>query len=428
MEIRESLNRGPGRGPGVPFPKGRSGNPAGRPPRPANVLKVRRASVHEMVRAGALAAVRIEVEGGVVEVSALEAAVREVALQAAAGDRLALVTLSRLMASTERQAPVREETGFTTPEVEVAEAYKHAWTAVLSVADGRDTGLPMPVPHPAEIAIDRASALVGFTKGPPAERLSLEPLVAAYHALRAALRERLGELELPPGERPEATRDWHAVADTIDEIDRQLRRRYRRRPMLPEIDTDAMDLAEALAAHADRAALFEGPLAVEPVAAPVEAAPEPGEASPPEAETAAAPQQAEAAIEEAGTAATDAPAGRPEAAEARAYVRICEQAMALAAGSYFDVQPPKPLPSQVHIDGLGRVACTATPGPDGGPTLANLRRWPERLEAITQELDLAIARTECAGELVRLRCRRRMVGAMRDVVVDGVADWDSGGG
>lgn len=419
MEIRESLNRGPGRGPGVPFPKGQSGNPAGRPPKPANVLKVRRASVHEMVRAGALAAVRIEVEGGVVEVTALEAAVREVALQAAAGDRLALVTLSRLMASTERHAPAREEPGFTTPEVEAAEAYKHAWTAVLRVANGRDTGLPMPVPHPDEIAIDRASALVGFTKGPPAERLSLEPLVAAYHALRAALRERLGELELPPGERPEATRDWHAVADTVDEIDRQLRRRYRRRPMLPEIDTDAMDLAEALAAHADRARLFEGAPAVELVEAPVETAPEPVKASPP---------VAEAAIEEAGTAATDAPAERSEAAEARAYVRICGQAMALAAGSYFDVQPPKPLPSQVHVDGLGRVACTPAPGPDDGPTLANLRRWPERLEAITQELDVAIARTECAGELVRLRCRRRMIGAMRDVVVDGVADWDAGGG
>lgn len=410
MENCESLNRSAGRGPGRPFPKGQSGNPAGRPPRavPAEVLKVRRGSIHEMVRAAALAPVQIEIGDGIAEVSALEAAARALAMQAAGGDRMALVTLTRLMTSTKRDAGTDEGTTLMTPEVATAENYKRAWTAVLRTAGDRNVGLPVPVPHPDEIVIDRPAGVVGFTKGPPPERLSFDTLIAAYRELRAAMRVRLEELRLPADQRPEATRDWYAVAATIDEIDQQIRKRHRMRPLLPVIDHVDMELTDALDAYAERAQLFR------------DGYPEPE----PNSQTAEAPVEAPSIAETAPGPSEEPDEPAASAEEATAYRDICTRALDLARGSYFDVRAPRPSPHLVIVDSQG-VACHGTLGPDEGPTIANLRPWPARLRTIMTETEATIGRTDCPGTLVRLRDRRRFLREMCAVVEEGIADWDA---
>lgn len=157
MEISGSLNRGPGersaesrkRGFGKPFQKGQSGNPGGRPRKvkPVEIERITRGSIHDMLRAGALCPVLVEVDGRTVEIAALEAGAREVALKAATGDRMALTALTRLIAATEPEA-LPEEPDDPDDWVRTLEENAKRWTelndalrrAQRELAEARERG------------------------------------------------------------------------------------------------------------------------------------------------------------------------------------------------------------------------------------------------------------------------------------------------
>lgn len=565
MEIAAELNRdsqaaaatATRRVVGRPFPKGVSGNPAGRPRKAvtgAAARKIVRGSIHEMVRAAAFATVEVEIDGELAEVTALEAGMRQVAMQAAAGDRLALLALTRLLAAAERdpaasstnsaQAEAFAEAGNRPAhaEIEAAETYKRAWGIVLESAKTWNTEAPVPAPHPDTIVIDRDHGVVRNADGSPAAVPSLDPLIAYYRKEYEALRIRLEELRLPRAQRPEATRRWVRVDGLVERLRKVLPEAHRLPPLLPP-EEPFKDFADALEANYRRTVFFSDgfPEAETAPDAPVpeteaepELAPSPGPKPEPEPAQASEPAEPPAPVDEeaiacrdicaravtaaggtshwvnppgAEEAATEAGLRRwlaalndawdrieyiwgssrleahrmklerqqkqveraravveqglaawearqaargpgaggdgagaaavaddppdedgPDADEARAYVRICTEALELAKGACLDVRSPKPSPHLVMVTADGGVGWHGADGPDEAPTMANLRRWPARLEALAAELEAAIGRTVCPGELVRLRSGRRLVERMREIVEDGVATWDSGAG
>lgn len=545
MEIAAQLNRH-GEAPdgtaakrvvGRPFTKGASGNAKGRPRKAvtaADARRITRASIHEMVRAAAFAPVQVEIDGELAEITALEAGLRQVAMQAAGGDRLALLALTRLLASTTGAAAAEgsaREDGAETeietdeprvdPEFALAATYKQGWSEVLDFCRRGKEPVPEPVPHPDTIQLDEATGTVRFTEQPPPEGLSLDPLAAFYRELHDGVRNRLEELHLPTDLRPAQTRRWYEGSLLLDQLYQLVPEQHRLPPLMPS--TLEMDWVEGLEEGSRRCDLFmfghpevRAAAAMAAPAATTEAAPEPEEAPDPAPPPSPADEEATAcrdicaralaaaggashwvrpplpdqaatgaglrnwlaalndawdqieyawastglidhrrkleaqqkrvaqarAIVEQGLAAWEArqaASGRDDAVaaaddppdedspgpdEARAYVRICTEALELATGACLNVQAPKPSPHLVVIGSDGGVGWHGDTGPGDGPTMANLRRWPARLAAVAAELDAAIGRTTCPGELVRLRSGRRIVERMQEIVEDGVAEWE----
>lgn len=395
MEFAASLNRAGtahGRVVGKPFAKGRSGNPAGRPRKPkavAEVRKVLRGSVHEMVRAAAFAPVQIEIDGELAEITALEAGMREVAMQAARGDRLALLALTRLLASTagevEEETAPAEPVAVVTPEIEMAEAYKHGWSMVAECNRIWRETLPLPVQHPDTIEIDRSNGEVRLSGGQRAEALSLDGLIALYRELHAGLCTRLDELRQPKDIRPKATREWIAVANLIEQLEPWLPAEHHLPPLLPRIDAFAMDPIDMMEAANQRSLLFcDGFPEANAASAPADREPAPGGMAEPE------PAPAPVETEEPPT---------PESVETAACRGICTGALAAAGG-------------------------TSVPQPEDASTIAGLRDWLATLNSEWDRLEYDWACTRLQTVRDALERRQQQVGRARTVVAQGPAAWD----
>lgn len=400
MELAASLNRaGTAEAPpdvrivGKPFAKGRSGNPAGRPRKPkamAEVRKILRGSIHEMVRAAAFAPVRVEIDGELAEITALEAGMREVAMQAARGDRLALLALTRLLAATADEvavadpAPVEPAAAVITPEIEIAESYKQGWSVVAECNRRLREALPLPLPHPDTIEIDRAKGEVRFTAGQPTEPLSLEGLIALYRELHEGLRARIEELRLPRDRRPKPTQEWSKIDSLIERLERWLPAQHHLPPPLPRIDRSGMDLADMLEAGYQRSLLFNDGFP-EANAAAEQADEEPARGA---AEFKPAPAPAEAD-----------PPPAPESEETAACRDIRTRALAAAGG-------------------------TGVPQPEDDSTIAGLRCWLATLNREWDRLEYDWACTRLQTVRDALERRQQQVGRARTVVEQGLAAWD----
>jgi hypothetical protein len=150
------------------FRKGQSGNPSGRPKgarakekpqydpalRPSDKLILQEAYRHVTIREG----------DTVIELPAIQAAMRALAISAMKGSRLSQKALAEITQMAEaRELAERLEA------MENAIEYKQRWTSEIERCRHLGIERPAPVPHPDDLVIDMRSGLVR-TEGPLDER------------------------------------------------------------------------------------------------------------------------------------------------------------------------------------------------------------------------------------------------------------------
>lgn len=153
------------------FQKGRSGNPKGRPPRSKKQPKQfdpAHKPTDNLILEEAYRPVTIREGERTIELPAIQAAVRALAISAMKGSRLSQRALAELVRTVEERKSVEHYTA-----MENAFDYKQQWSKELERRRTLGVDLPDPVPHPDDIIIDMRSGHVK-TEGPldEAEKLS----------------------------------------------------------------------------------------------------------------------------------------------------------------------------------------------------------------------------------------------------------------
>lgn len=149
------------------FQKGRSGNPNGRPRRSANKPKPfdpAHQPTDNLILAEAYRPVTIREGERTIELPAIQAAVRALAISAMKGSRLSQRALAELVRTVEDRKSSEHQTA-----LENAFEYQQKWTAELERRRTLGIDLPDPVPHPEDIIIDMRTGHVR-TEGPLDER------------------------------------------------------------------------------------------------------------------------------------------------------------------------------------------------------------------------------------------------------------------
>ena len=159
------------------FQKGRSGNPRGRPPRSKN--KPRQFDpacqpTDNLILEEAYRPVTIREGERTIELPAIQAAVRALAISAMKGSRLSQRARAELVRTVEERKTIENSTA-----LENAFDYKLQWTRELERRRAFGTDLPDPVPHPDDIIIDWQSGHVKI-EGPldDAQKLSWDERLA----------------------------------------------------------------------------------------------------------------------------------------------------------------------------------------------------------------------------------------------------------
>lgn len=381
------------------FRKGQSGNPRGSArvtPTVALVPRLPADTMHEMVLAEANRMVRVRVGRRRVDIPAMQAAFREVTMQAATGDRLAMEAMARLVRRAQKQAPTapaaaplplparlpREPAG----AMEAAAEYKRVWTDLLRAAARGGVAVAAPVPHPDAVTIGYVAGTASWPGAEDGEMLSLDGLSAMHAWWSETLpRERETIEALPEGyDKAAALCDWFARDDARRLVEYYLPERYRE-----AIEAEAVSCEQA---YRDRALRTVAEVEFEAAqrGAAEDAGPDAAEPSP---------------------APVAPPAPTPEAmaqvAEASLYCRAWGQAIAEARRAGIRTECPNPHPDTVTIDAEAGTVTYATPQPpDGGATLDALHGGIARLKAAVTREDATIAQWRGYGQEIAARRRR----------------------
>lgn len=241
------------------FKKGKSGNPGGKrkvKPSKETVPRLPTGSFHEMLMLETDRMVRVKAGGRMVEIPAIQASIRALAIRAAKGDRLAAVTLAQLRIRSDAEAsaaarPARHahdaafpdiaavlQAGYDeacrTPEenaIAAAEEYQAIWTKVLAQLPKPSADAVAPTPHPDDVTIGRVRGTVAWPGGQPGETLSLDGLVALYAWMRAVLPTSRAAIEAMAEGYAKAVEweRWFATEDVCEVIERHLPQRYAHR-------------------------------------------------------------------------------------------------------------------------------------------------------------------------------------------------------
>ncbi|MGY4397428.1 hypothetical protein ACVWZA_002622 [Sphingomonas sp. UYAg733] len=232
------------------FKKGNRANPGGKRKvkRSADAVpRLPAGSVPEMLMVEATRMVRVKAGGRVVEIPALQAAFREIAMKAARGNRLATITLARMMmhweaaaqseaepapaqgsASSPTAAKERQTRPSPSEDYQAAEQYKEVWTQILTEAAAQEIEIAAPVPHPDDVTLGRVRGVATWPGAAPGMTLSLAGLAARHAELRAELPARRPAIEamLEGPAKASAWCDWFARVDVRDLIAAYLPERY----------------------------------------------------------------------------------------------------------------------------------------------------------------------------------------------------------
>lgn len=140
------------------FQKGRSGNPGGRPPRSKNKPKQfdpTSQPTDNLILEEAYRPVTIREGERTIELPAIQAAVRALAISAMKGSRLSQRALAELVRTVEERKTTEHQTA-----LENAFEYKLQWTREIGQRRTQGIDRPDPVPHPDDIIINWQSGHV----------------------------------------------------------------------------------------------------------------------------------------------------------------------------------------------------------------------------------------------------------------------------
>ncbi|MGY4396028.1 hypothetical protein ACVWZA_001201 [Sphingomonas sp. UYAg733] len=401
------------------FQKGNRANPGGKKRKVKSceevVPQLPNESVHGMLMAEAMRMVRVKAGGRVVEIPAMQAAFREIAMKAARGNRLATATLARLVmqseaaearaaAQAQAQTPapsphpwdVRRGPEGAAPGYETAVEYKEVWTQLLTRAKPLNSELAAPVPHPDDVRIGSVRGTADWPGAEPGAPLLLDRLAATHAELQAELPARRPGIEamVEGYDKAAAWCDWFALVDVRDLIARHLPQRYAR-----QIHTDRRSAEERARDNALRSMAehdrrrhkmrLEREASDRARAAAMRLPEEPrwhGDGGDDEAEdgSEALPPTVPPVVEIAGDPAR-------AVAEAGVYLEAWAEVLDVTEGMTIRMEPPMPPPDDVVIDArLRTVVYRKPPAPGQRATLANLRATLTRLKAAAAEYNADI--------------------------------------
>lgn len=211
------------------FEKGRSGNPNGRPRggknKPRTLYDPAQQPTDNLILQEAYRPVTIREGENTIELPAIQAAMRALAISAMKGSRLSQRALAELVRTVEERKSSERMTN-----MENAFDYKLKWTAELERRRKFGSDEPDPIPHPDDIIIDMRSGAVK-TEGPLDElekrkwderldrRAEAQSEVTAYAEMyrkaRSPKRKSLWQM------------DWHFEQRIFDIINDSLPDRYK---------------------------------------------------------------------------------------------------------------------------------------------------------------------------------------------------------
>lgn len=211
------------------FQKGHSGNPNGRPRGAKNKPKVQydpaQQPTDNMILNEAYRPVTIREGDRTIELPAIQAAMRALAISAMKGSRLSQRALAELVRTVEDRKTTERMTA-----MENAFDYKQKWTAELQRRRQIGSTEPDPVPHPDDIIIDMHTGHVK-TEGPLDERekRGWDERLARREEAQVEVNyyaEKCARAKSP--ERKHAWRqDWHFEQRIFDIINDSLPLRYK---------------------------------------------------------------------------------------------------------------------------------------------------------------------------------------------------------
>ena len=149
------------------FRKGQSGNPGGRPKGCKNTPKQYDPALQptdKLILEEAYRPVRIREGDTTIELPAIQAAMRALAISAMKGSRLSKTALAEIVRTVEARESSERLTA-----MENAFEYKQKWTAELERWEKQGISRPLPIPHPDDIVINMHTGVVR-TEGPLDER------------------------------------------------------------------------------------------------------------------------------------------------------------------------------------------------------------------------------------------------------------------
>lgn len=210
------------------FVKGQSGNPKGRPKRAKAVQKKLDPAAKptdDLILEEAYRMVTIREGEKTIELPAIQAAMRSLAISAMKGSRLSQKALAQIVREVEQR---HQENHLTT--LENAFEYKQRWTEELKRRQRLGIDEPDPVPHPDDITIDMRTGHVR-TEGPldEAEKASWDMRLARRADAQAEVNYFADKHSRArtPAKKAMWLQEWHFEQRIFDIINDAMPKRYK---------------------------------------------------------------------------------------------------------------------------------------------------------------------------------------------------------